>query len=74
MLQFFIDEIDYLVADVTLIFMSLDYKLKLDSCSLAACRRWKKKTISLFSVAAIMTLGFVGSTFPSDIQSLDWNY
>ena len=42
MLQFFIDEINYLVANLTLIFLSLDYKLKLYSCSLAACRTWKK--------------------------------
>lgn len=28
MLQFFIDEIDYLVSDLTLIFLSLDYKLR----------------------------------------------
>ncbi len=63
MLQFFIDEINYLVANLTLIFLSLDYKLKLYSCSLAACRRWKKNTISLFSVVAIMILGFGGSSF-----------
>jgi hypothetical protein len=28
MLQFFIDEIDYLVSDLTSIFLSLDYKLR----------------------------------------------
>ena len=50
MLQFFIDEIDYLVADLPLIFMSLYYKLKnYIVVLLQLVKDGKKKTIILGS-------------------------